>query len=103
MHTNHQPRETDCPGCSSCQVPEHSAGESPDKTLPSGWRLGLVSMGLFLGPCILAIVGATSLGESHGAQLSGAVAGLVAGMTGSVAIARLLDRAGKAESTKRSS
>lgn len=57
-------------------------------------------MGMFLGPCILAIAGAACFGESHAAQLSGAVAGLVAGMIGSVAVAKLLDRGGKAEATR---
>jgi len=89
MHANHKPRDSDCPGCRGCLVPDHSSDEGQDRALPSGWRLGIVSIGLFLGPCILAIVGAACFGKSHAAQLSGAVTGLLAGMIGSVAVARL--------------
>jgi len=90
MHADHQPSDPDCPGCPGCRAQDHSASEGPDKMLPSGWRLGLVSMGLFLAPCILAIVGAACFGKSHAAQLSGAVTGLLAGMIGSVAVASVV-------------
>lgn len=61
----------------------------------------MCSMGLFLGPGILAIAGAACCGESRGAQFLGATTGLVLGMTGSVVVAKLLGRAGGAKPAKK--
>ena len=62
--------------------------------LVAGWRLGLISVGLFLGPVVLAIVGAASLGESPGGQFAGAIGGLGLGLAGSVGVGRMLGRGG---------
>lgn len=58
-------------------------------------------MVLFLGPGVLAIVGAACCGESRGAQFLGATAGLILGMTGSVVFAKLWGRAGSAKSANK--
>jgi hypothetical protein len=52
-------------------------------------------MGLFLGPVVLAIVGATSFGDGPGTQLAGAIAGLGLGSAASVGIVRILYRGGE--------
>lgn len=72
--------------CSVCPVADCPADEGPEEPRLAGWRLGLVSMGLFLGPVVLAIVGAMSFSDSPGAQLVGAIAGLGLGSAGSVGI-----------------
>ncbi|MHC4179361.1 MAG: hypothetical protein ACYSWU_17755 [Planctomycetota bacterium] len=69
--------------------------EGPEEPRLAGWRLGLVSMGLFLGPVVLAIVGATSFGDGPGTQLAGAIAGLGLGSAASVGIVRILYRGGE--------
>lgn len=71
-------------------------GGEPDGPLLVGWRLGLASMGLFLGPVVLAILGAMWSGRSHEARFLGAITGLGIGMAGSVAVAKLLRRDKKA-------
>jgi hypothetical protein len=78
-----------CSGCplKNCPLEDRSAG-SP----AAGWRLGLVSLGLFLGPVVLAIVGAVSFGGTPGTQLAGAIAGLGLGLAGSLGMARILHR-----------
>jgi hypothetical protein len=98
MHTSHDSMGTGSCGCSGCPIPDCPVEEGPEGSPLFGWRLGLASMGLFLGPIILAIVGAvcsgqTILGESHEAQFLGGIAGLGLGLAGSVGTARLLRRA----------
>jgi len=61
----------------------------------AGWRLGLASVGLFLGPVILAIAGAASFGDGPGTQFAGAIAGLGLGAACSVGTMRILYRAGE--------
>ena len=102
MYTDHEPGEVKSSGCLGCPVQDCPAGDREDDLPVSGWRLGLSAMGLFLGPSVLAIVGAMCYGNSRGAQFLGAIAGLVIGMTASVVLAKLLRRADKAESTKKS-
>ena len=53
----------------------------------SGWRLGLASIGLFLAPIALAIAGAALFERSGGAQLIGAIAGLILGAAASTVVA----------------
>jgi len=77
-----------------------TGGGNDDWTL-SGWGLGWCSVGLFLGPGVLAIAGAVCCGESQGAQFVGATGGLLIGMTGSVVFAKLRGRAGSAKSPKK--
>ena len=81
-----------CPGCPVEDCPVDAGAGEP---LVAGWRLGLISVGLFLGPVVLAIVGAASLGESPGGQLAGAIGGLGLGLAGSVGAGRMLGRGGK--------
>ena len=100
-YADHEPGEADYSGCRGCPIEDCPAGDWEDDSALSGWGLGLSSMGLFLGPGVLAIVGAICCGESRGAQFLGATAGLVIGMTGSVVLAKLLRRAGNAKSAKK--
>jgi len=55
-----------------------------------GSRLVLATMGLFLGPIVLAIVAATCFGESQIARFAGALVSFGGGMALSVAVARWL-------------
>ena len=48
--------------------------------LLSGWRLGIASIGLFLAPIALAIIGAALFGQSGSTQFLGAIAGLILGV-----------------------
>lgn len=47
--------------------------------LLSGWRLALASAGLFLGPIVLATIGAMVYGPDPGQRFVGALAGLGTG------------------------
>jgi len=80
------------PYCQGCSVSDCRAEAKPDGSLLAGWRLAMVSMGLFLGPVILAIVGTVCFSSGPESQLLGAMAGLVAGSGGSIAIAGLVRR-----------
>ena len=99
MLGHHAQEESEGPGCHGCAMCECPAAEGVGPV--SGWRLGLAAMGLFLGPIVLAIVGAACCRESQAGQLLGAVAGLVVGMVGAVAIARLFPRLLQVESPKK--
>jgi len=59
---------------------------------PSGRRMILASVGLFLGPIVLAIVGALLAGGTADARAAGAVGGLLLGMAISVMVGRLIGR-----------
>ena len=102
MDTDHQRPEADDSGCRGCSVQDCRAADREDDLPPSGWRLGLSSTGLFLGPGVLAIVASLCYADSRVGQLLAATAGLVIGMTASVVLAKLLHRLHKAESTKKS-
>ena len=80
-----------CPGCPTNDL----TGDGQRKPSLAGWRLVGVSVGLFLGPLVLAIVGAALSGPGGGWQLFGALVGLAAGMAVSVVAARLLMRPSK--------
>jgi len=71
-----------CPGCAG----EAGAGG------PSGWRLTLPAVGVFLIPLALAVVGATVAGPREAGRALGAVVGLLGGLGGAAAAARLLGR-----------
>jgi len=80
-------RPAGCSGpCRSCWVNLEGAGG------PSGWRMVLASVGLFLGPIALAIVGALLAGATADARAAGALGGLVLGMAISVIVGRLIRR-----------
>jgi len=105
-HSDHGRGGAECSGCRGCPVQERlledgPAGEGNDDLALSGWGLGGCSVGLFLGPGVLAIAGAVCCGEGQGARLAGATVGLLLGMTGSVVFARLRGRVGGAESPKK--
>ena len=80
-------RPAGCSGpCRSCWANlEATAG-------PSGRRMILASVGLFLGPIVLAIVGALLAGATADARTAGAVSGLLLGMAISVIVGRLIRR-----------
>ena len=92
-------REVSCSDCSGRSIQDGPADDDPDSLALSGGPLGLASMGLFVGPGVLAILGAMCFAESPGGQLVGAVAGLGLGMAGSVVLARLLRGANRSEPT----
>lgn len=92
MHTDHEPTAARCSGCSRCPTERGPAELERDGPSLSGWRLGLASMGLFLGPIVLAIAGAMCFGSGHGARFLGAIVGLGVGMVVAVVVARRLHR-----------
>lgn len=99
MNTDHNPSETSSRACPGCPIEDCRLGDGSDASLPSGWRLVLAATGLFLGPGVLAILGAACFPESQAAQFAGAMAGLGAGMAASVAIAKRFHRHCRTEST----
>lgn len=84
--------------CSACGRDDCPANDYQHDSSLAGWRLGLASIGLFLGPVVLAIAGAMCFDKSYGAQCLGALAGLGVGMSGPMLAARLRHR-GDREST----
>jgi len=85
--------ERSCPGgCPSCS----RAKSVPEG--PSGWRLTLPAVGIFLAPLALAVVGAAVSGPGEAGRALGAVGGLVAGLGGAIVAGRLLGRKGRAAS-----
>jgi hypothetical protein len=95
MNTHREAGKIDCSSCSGCTMRDELGEDSGTDPLLSGWRLGMVSAGLFLGPVFLAIAGAACCGDGEGVQFLGATAGLGMGMTGSVVVGKLLHRTGK--------
>jgi len=98
MNTEHNASQTISPGCSGCPVDDCRAADGPNASLPSGWRLVLAATALFLGPGVLAILGAACFPESQGGQFLGAMVGLVVGMAASVAVVRRFHRPRQTES-----
>ncbi len=96
----HQDRETArmnrsrCTGCATegCAVADCPSDAQTNDSLLVGWRLGVASMGVFLAPVVLAIVGAVCSGRSPDVQLPGTLAGLGLGLAGSMWIARTMRR-----------
>jgi len=80
------------PRCDGCSVPQCRVAAASDDRLPSGWRLAVTSMGLFLGPIVLALAGAACFPSKVECQLAGAMIGLAAGIGGSIAVAKLMRR-----------
>ena len=78
--------------CSACGREECPAKDYQDDSSLYGWRLGLASIGLFLSPILLAIVGAMCFGRSSAAQFVGALAGLSVGLAVPIAAVRLRRR-----------
>ena len=87
---DHYPTEAVCSDCPRCSGGDRPSEEESDRALLLGWRLGLSAAGLFLGPVVLAIVGALLLDDSPASQLAGATAGLGLGLAVSVAVAKVL-------------
>ena len=81
--------------CSGCSVAASRSGAGPEGRPFEQRPLALASIGLFLGPSILALVGALCLSGSPESQLLGATAGLAVGTGGSVAVAGLIRRANR--------
>jgi len=80
------------PGCFGCPVSDCRAETGAGGGGLAGWRLAVVSVGLFLGPIVLALVGAVCFWPGPEGQLLGAVGGLVVGVGVSIAVARLTRR-----------
>jgi len=92
MIENHDHRGTTRPDCPGCSVGDCRDEAEPDAGTLTGWRLAAVSMGLFLGPILLALIAAACFSSRPESQLLGALTGLSIGIGGSVAVARLVRR-----------
>ena len=93
MKMGHESTESHCSSCSACPIEDCPTDGGNDPQLLVGWQFGFASMGLFLGPVVLAIIGAAwCFGESSEGRLLGAIAGLMLGMVASMGIARWLSR-----------
>ena len=79
--------------CSDCPGSDPPAETQPTDRPLDARRPALLVGGLFLGPSILALLGAVCLSAGPVAQLLGAAGGLVVGAGGSVGVARLLRQA----------
>lgn len=80
----------DCSTCSRCPIQDCPLEAEVSGRLLSGWRLGIASIGLFLAPIALAIAGASLFERSGGAQLLGAIAGLILGVAASTVVVSFL-------------
>lgn len=89
-------------GCSGCAGGPCTAEPGRHDFPLAGRRLVLASVGLFVGPSVLAIAGAAWYRGSGAAQLGGALGGLVVGMAVAVVGARRWCRMDRTESAKTS-
>ena len=93
MKTANAQDKRSCPaGCPGCP------GDTGWPQGPSGWRLTLPAMGIFLAPLALAVIGAAVAGPAEAGRALGAGLGLLAGLGGAIAGGRLLGRKGRAAS-----
>jgi hypothetical protein len=90
MFAARQPKETSCAGCAACRSRDCPAEGGGDGPVLEGRGLVAASTGLFLGPIVLAVVGAAWFDQSDVARLLGALAGLGVGVAASVAAAAYL-------------
>ncbi|NQU20225.1 MAG: hypothetical protein HQ567_03010 [Candidatus Nealsonbacteria bacterium] len=90
MTENRHHCKTTRPDCTGCPGAGGGNETGPDVGTLAGWRLAAVSIGLFLGPILLALIGAACFSARAESQLLGAIAGLLIGIGGSVAVARLV-------------
>ena len=92
MTKTHDCTATDRPECAGCSVADCRGQAELEAGHLTGWRLVAASMGLFIGPILLALTGAACLASRPGSQLLGAMTGLLLGIGGSVTVARLIHR-----------
>ena len=107
MPANVSPARAECPKCTGCshlqQVDstggglhlDDLAGNLADRSTASngplqGARLALASLGLFLVPVLLAMIGASLGASDQNGQILGAPGGLFVGMLGVMVVARML-------------
>ena len=83
-----------CAECSACSPGDGQPDEGPQQRPGGGWGWGAAIALMFLGPVVLATLGAIWAGDNPDAQLFGAVAGLGVGAAASVGIVKLVQRAG---------
>ena len=83
---------TSRPDCVGCSVADCRGQSEPEAGQLTGWRLATASIGLFLGPILLALTGAACFPSRPESQLLGAMVGLLLGIGGSVAVAKLIHR-----------
>ena len=55
-----------------------------------GWRLVLPAAAVFLGPLLLAVLGAALAGASHSRQAIGAATGLAVGAAAAIAVSKAI-------------
>ena len=111
MPANGSPSHIECPSCTGCSLHENlrhadigaggrhldgSAYNLGDHFTPSdapvrGSRLALASLGLFLVPVLLAMIGAILNASDPNGQLLGAATGLLVGMLNAIVMARFAE------------
>ena len=84
-------RKTDGHRCAGCAADQCPGGDELLREQPlRGWRLMAVSIGFFVTPLILALIGAACGRSNPHAQLAGAIAGLTLGSVCFAFVARVI-------------
>jgi len=78
--------------CSDCSISDCRVDVVPEGSPLAGWRLVAASIGLFLGPILLALAGTICFSSGPELQLLGAAAGLIVGIGGSIAAVKFMRR-----------
>ena len=97
MHAECEATRQDCPGCHGGIPEDCSAHDAEGRPPLSGWRLALISLGMFLGPAVLAVLGAACGGGSGMRQFLGGTAGLGLGMGVTLCVSRFVGRTREAD------
>ncbi len=106
MPANVSPSRTKCPNCGGCSnlqqvdvaegdlhldgpVSNTADGSTANHGPLQGPRFALASLGLFLVPALLAMIGASLGGSDQDGQILGAASGLFVGILGAMVVARV--------------
>jgi hypothetical protein len=81
-----------CSSCARCPTEDCPARDETQEPRLRGRSLGLAAIGLFISPVVLAVLGALCVRGGEGAQLVGALVGLVLAMLGAALWVRFLLR-----------
>ena len=81
-----------CPGRSACQQNEKPVEETDNIPVMSPTQFNLYAAGLFLGPILLAIIGAVVFSRNHTTRFLGGLGGFLVGMIMSIILFKVFYR-----------